>query len=130
MTGDTEPVSPITMDHIDPAMARSQESTEHADVDKTNGGVTKNENSIYDTSRPQHNRSVLSWRSRFAGRTTTINVDELENGSFLLSLFARFVLSISYLNYLMQALLLPMSPSRTEKRTSPLSLKLRCEIYA
>jgi hypothetical protein len=90
MSADPEPVSPITMeDHINPATTRSPEITEQGGEHNTyDNNVTKTEHSVYDAPRPRQTKTGLSWRTRFAGRSTTLNVNEVENGDFLL-LFCR-----------------------------------------
>jgi hypothetical protein len=79
-------VSPITTgDHINPATAWSPEITEQGRDHNIHEDVTKNEHSVYDTPRPIQTKTGLSWRTRLAGRSTTVNVDEVENGDFSLS---------------------------------------------
>jgi len=83
MSGDTQPVSPITMeDRIGPVTARSPEITEQGGEHNTNRDVTKNEYSDYEAPRPRQTKTGLSWRTRLAGRSTSVNVDELENGEY------------------------------------------------
>ena len=86
MSADIEPVSPITMeDHINPATARSPEITEQGGEHNTYEDVTKKEHSVFDPRGPKKTKTGLSWRTHFAGRSTTVNVNEVENGDFSLS---------------------------------------------
>jgi hypothetical protein len=92
MSDDTEPVSPIAMeDHINPATVRSPEITEQGGEHNTYEDVRKNENFVYDQSGPRQTKTGLNWRTRLTGRSTTLNVNELENGNFSLSFFLSFM---------------------------------------
>jgi len=84
MSTNPEPVSPITMeDHINPATTRSPEITEQGGGhDIYDNNVTKNEHSVYDAPRPRQTNTGLSWRTRLAGRSATVNANEVENGDF------------------------------------------------
>lgn len=79
-------------DHIDLVTARSPEITGQGGEHNTYADVTKSENSVDDTSRPRQTKTGLSWRTRLAGRATTVNVDELENGEHFSSLSATRIL--------------------------------------
>jgi hypothetical protein len=120
MSDDTQLVSPITMeDRIDPVTAQSPEITEQGGEHNINRDVTKNEYSVYDAPRPRQTKTGLSWRTRLAGRSATVHVDELENGEYSSLVVLLFLALMS--NCTMQALpLLPMSRFRTRKLTSRL----------
>jgi hypothetical protein len=71
-------------DHINPATAWSPEITEQGGEHNTNEDVQKNGHSVYDLPKPRQTNTGLSWRTRLAGRSTTDNIDEVENGDFSL----------------------------------------------
>lgn len=85
MSAGTEPVSPIVDDHVYPATARSPEITEQGGEHNIYGDSTKPEHPTNDPPRPRQTKTGLSWRTRLAGRSTTVNVDEVENGNFSVS---------------------------------------------
>lgn len=79
-------------DHINPAPARSPEITEPGGKHNTYEDVTKMEDSVLDPPRPKQTKTGLSWRTRLVGRSTTVNISEVENGDFFFSFLLHTIL--------------------------------------
>lgn len=84
MSLENEPVSPITMeDHINPAIARSSEISDHGGGQFSYEDAPKHEHSDYDVVKP---KQTMSWRTRLIGNNRAPNVAEVENGTLSLHL--------------------------------------------